>query len=409
MANTSTEPLIRPSKARWLVLMGVWLIYFSFGLTIAAMAPLIGPISAELGVGNSGMGAILGAWPLTYIFAAIPCGLLLDRFGARWMLFLACLVMAASGVARGLADTPIEMLLAVALFGLGGPMISVGAPKIISSLFEGKDRGTAMGLYVTGPYLGGILALALTNSVAMPLVGQDWRGVMLIYAGLVALSGLIWLIISGPKIAPISDSHEGGKKFNLGAFREILALPAVRILLAMSIGIFFINHAMNNWLPELLRSRGFSPVAAGYWAAIPACVGVVVAVIVPRMATPSRRLFIMTGLFLCTLSASLLLQFTLWPLLAMGLFLQGIARGAMMTLAILILMETPDVPPERLGLAGGLFFTSAEIGGVLGPVSFGVFSDLGGGFGVPLLVITGVSLSLLLLLRKLAPFMVQRA
>lgn len=50
---------------RWLVLAGVWLIYFSFGVTIASMAPLVGPISAELGIGNSTMGAILGAWPLT--------------------------------------------------------------------------------------------------------------------------------------------------------------------------------------------------------------------------------------------------------------------------------------------------------------------------------------------------------
>ena len=131
-------------QVRWLILFGVWLIYFCFGLTIASMAPLLSPISAELGIGNGLMGVILGAWPLTYILAAIPCGILLDRLGARRMLLLAALVMAASGVARSYAETPVELLIAVALFGIGGPMISVGAPKIIARLFQGKTRATVV-------------------------------------------------------------------------------------------------------------------------------------------------------------------------------------------------------------------------------------------------------------------------
>jgi len=387
------------SFGRWLVLAGVWLIYFSFGVTIASMAPLLAPISAELGIGNSTMGAILGAWPLIYIVAAIPCGILLDRFGERRMLFAATLVMAASGLARSMADTPLELLLAVGLFGAGGPMISIGAPKLIAGLFEGRDRGTAMGLYVTGPYLGGVVALALTNSVVLPLADNDWRNVMLIYAGLVALSGVVWLILSAPRIAPAPNSGTGGaKKFNFSAFSEILVLPEVRIILLMSIGIFFINHAMNNWLPEILRSRDFTPVSAGYWAALSAAVGIAGAIIVPRLATPDRRLAVMATLFLCALLASLLLRSNLVPLLVTGLILQGIARGGMMTVAILILMETPNVPKERLGLAGGLFFTTAEVGGVLGPVTFGILSDLGDGFALPLGSITLVCLVLCVLL-----------
>lgn len=67
----------------WLILSGIWLIYFGFGVIMAAMGPLITPISAELGIGRTAMGAILGAWPFVYIVASVPCGLLLDRLGAR--------------------------------------------------------------------------------------------------------------------------------------------------------------------------------------------------------------------------------------------------------------------------------------------------------------------------------------
>ena len=390
------------TQFRWLILFGVWLIYFSFGVTIASMAPMVAPISADLGAGNTLMGGILGAWPLAYIIAAIPCGILLDKFGVRLMLLVATLIMATSLFARSFADTPLQMMLAVALFGLGGPLISVGAPKTIANLFEGTQRATAMGIYVTGPYLGSIFALGLTNSVVLPLAGEDWRRVMLIYAGVMVATGVIWLVITcHPNFSRQSTGSEQGKKFNLAAFRDILHLPEVRLILAMSIGIFFINHALNNWLPELLRDRGFSPVEAGLWAAIPSAMGVLGVLVIPRLATPKRRLAIVGTLFCMSFLASLLLQSNTVAILASGLVLQGLARGSMMTIAILILMETPNIPPERLGLAGGMFFTSAEIGGVLGPFSFGLLSELSSGFVVPLSSISLISLGLLLVLRQL--------
>ena len=52
------------TRFRWFILFGVWLIYFSFGVAIASMAPMVAPISADLGAGNTLMGGILGAWPL---------------------------------------------------------------------------------------------------------------------------------------------------------------------------------------------------------------------------------------------------------------------------------------------------------------------------------------------------------
>jgi predicted MFS family arabinose efflux permease len=101
----------------------VTLIYFCFGVKIAAMAPLITPISNELGIDRGMMGVILGAWPLTYILSAIPCGILLDRLGEKRMLLLAAILMASSGLARSYAETPLQLLLAVAIFGVTAPLL----------------------------------------------------------------------------------------------------------------------------------------------------------------------------------------------------------------------------------------------------------------------------------------------
>ena len=88
-------------------------------------------------------------------------------------------------------------------------------------------------------------------------------------------------------------------------------------------------------------------------------------------------------------------------LLATGLILQGIARGTMMTVAILVLMETPQVGAKNIGIAGGLFFTTAEIGGVLGPLFIGMMADRFGGFEAALWTFAGICVLLIYLANAL--------
>ncbi len=388
---------------RWAVLAGVWLLYFCFGLTAAAMAPLVKPITEELGLSHSAMGVVLGAWPLVYIAAAIPCGALLDRLGARRALFLALIIIALSGTLRGLATGHLSLFLAVALFGLGGPLISVGAPKSISQWFEGTERGLAMGIYITGPALGGILALSLTNGVLMPAAGDNWRTVLFVYAGFVLLCGFAWLAISAHWTARSVERQAAAepKRPQLQVFVELLRLRPVRLVLLMSIGIFFFNHGLNNWLPEILRSGGMSAAGAGYWASIPTAVGIAGALTIPRLAVPARRLPILLCLFVCAGGATLLIHSPAGPALAFGLALQGVARSSMLTIAMLLLLESRSVVSQSRGMAGGLFFSAAEIGGVLGPFSVGLLTYLTGGFSAALFVLSGVCALLVLLLARL--------
>ena len=392
-----------PGRVRWLLLAGVWLIYFCFGLSVASVAPLVTPISQELGISNTLMGMILGAWPLVYIAAALPAGILLDRIGVRMGLLLASGVIATSLAARGLAQEPWQLLLAVAIFGFGGPMISIGAPKTIARLFPGASRGMAMGLYMTGPSLGAIVSFSLTNSILMPLAGGEWRYVFAFHTAVVLVSGVIWLLLSSlPAVRNSGWNVEAGKKFNLPAFIDILRSGEVRLILILAIGIFFFNHGLNNWLPEILRDRGFGAAQAGILAALPTAVGIMGALVIPRFATPSRRIGIMAALFGAALVATGLLQAQAIELLLPGLVLQGIARSSMMAVAILLLMDARGVPQDRLGLAGGLFFTFAEIGGVLGPLTIGLVSDLSGGFVLPLAMLTLVCAGLLGVVARLA-------
>ncbi len=181
---------------RWVILFGVWLVYAGFGIVVVALAPLVTPVTSELAISYGAMGLVMGAWPLVYIFSAMPCGSFIDRAGPRLGLMLAAVIMAASGLFRGLADDHYTMFLAVALFGLGGPLVSIGGPKLIALWFDQRQRAMAMGIYITGPAIGGIAALSLTNAVMMPWFDHDWRAVLTFYAGITLATGVVWALIN---------------------------------------------------------------------------------------------------------------------------------------------------------------------------------------------------------------------
>ena len=373
------------------------MLYAGFGLVATSLAPLAVLIVTDLGISNSAMGSIMGAWQFVYIFSAVPCGMLLDRIGARYALLLGGCLLAASALARGFATDYWQLLAAVMLFGLGGPIISAGAPKVVTSCFTGQSRGLAMGIYMTGPAIGGIVSLTLTHAVLLPLL-ESWRSVMLLWAGVVFFAAALWFLISSSAGARLlQPQHQGPAVPQTRMILDLVQQPAVVVVLAMSVGVFMFNHGLNNWLPELLRTSGMTITEAGYWAALPTAVGLAGSLLIPRLATPERRFHILVALCISATLASGLLHYTHHELaLFPGLFLQGLVRASLMTVLILTLVELPGIGERYAGVASGLFFSTAEVGGVLGPLTLGLLYDMTGGFSAGLHLLSSVAVLMVL-------------
>jgi MFS transporter, CP family, cyanate transporter len=387
---------------RWAMLAGVWMVYFCFGSTAAAIAPLVSRITAELNLSHTQMGSILGAWQLAYIGAAIPCGALLDRIGPRRGLALGAAVVAASGILRGVATNYVTMLLAVGAFGIGGPLVSVGAPTVIRDWFTGRERGLAMGIYNMGQSLGTIGALSLTSSVGLALAGGSWRLVLVGY-GIVALAAALgWFAVSSHEASRAQERQRRAetRAASSGQYLALLRAPAMRTVLYLAVGTFFFGHALNNWLPEILRFGGMDPASAGFWASIPVVIGIFGALVFPRLAIPERRMTILAALFLAQLLAPLCIA---WgdAALSFGLVFQGLARGTLSIVVVLVMMELREVDSTRMGAAAGMYFTAGEIGGVLGPLTIGTFYDATGGFAASLYFLAALCAWQLWLLSRL--------
>ena len=88
---------------RWVMLLLLWSLYASFGVTVASIAPLATTILDDLDMTYSQMGLILGAWQLVYVGTAFPLGALVDRLGPRRSLGIGIFIIWLSLVLRGLA------------------------------------------------------------------------------------------------------------------------------------------------------------------------------------------------------------------------------------------------------------------------------------------------------------------
>ena len=281
-----------------MLLAGVWVMYAAFGLIVSSLAPVLTPLSEDLGLSKSSLGAILGTWPAVFIFAAVPGGWLLDRIGLRWALFAGGMLLCLSGVLRGLATGGVTLFVAVGVFGLGGPMISNGAPKLVVSRFGETERAKATGIYLTGPVAGQIIALATANSVIRPATGGSWRSVPLVLAALTGAVCVLWLMLTA-RIDTTTPHRAEGRGVDRAGAVVLLRNPVMRTLLVMAVAVFFVNHGMNNWLPKIVEDGGLSAETAGYLAAASAAAGAVGALALPRLGAGRYRLAAPVGVSLC--------------------------------------------------------------------------------------------------------------
>jgi cyanate permease len=263
-----------------------WLLYFSFALTSASLFPLVTPIRQELDLSYSQMGVILGAWQLVYIGAAIPVGTMIDRIGTKRALLFGALIIAASGFSRSVAPNFPVMLGAVALFGLGGPIISIGLPKLVAEWFTGRKRGLASGIYVTGSHAGNVVVLAITNSLIMPLT-ESWRLTLQLYGFFVLGIALLWFALGqeSDEFRRQQQARREGSEYEKSAsMRDIIGIGAIWPVIIIGFSGFLASHGFRSWLPQIFEAKGLSPSTAGLLAAVPAVTGMVGSIVNVRIA-----------------------------------------------------------------------------------------------------------------------------
>jgi cyanate permease len=369
----------------WGMLALSWMLYFAFSFTLASLFPIVGTVREDLNLTYAQAGIILGGWQIVYLLAAIPIGYLVDRYQPKVVLFVGALLVAASQLGRSYAQDFTTMLIAVALLGLGGPVMSVGLPKVISEFFTGRHRATASGVYITGAHIGQMTALAATAAITHALA-DSWRTTLRWYSVVVVAIALVWVLLA--KRVP---RHPGTARVGmLTGMRHVATVPGVWLIIAVGFAGFLASHGYRSWLPEMLATKGISTTTAGLMAATPALFGMVGSIVIVRYAARTNRRIVAITL-LATVGVAMLAAVLLTgPAVYVAIAVEGFCAAALMPLMMNTLMEMREIGPAYMGAAAGLYFTIGEMGGFAGPSLIGITVGLTGGFVTGIAVLSAV-------------------
>lgn len=396
LQDTPQAPTVARNQANWTMLALGWTIYFSFGMGVASLVPLVSILRSELHLNYTQMGTLLGAWQLVFMAAAAPAGWMIDRFGPKRVLVAGAFIVATSLTMRGFAHSYVVLLFTVGFFGLGGPVTAVGLAKLIADWFTGASRGQASGIYITGASAGIAVVLALTHPVFLPLTG-GWREAHLLYGAIAFAIAFVWLLFGRDSPQSKSDRKQSRQSGSKGSYWQVVSQPAVWLVIIVGFAGFLANHGVRNWLPGILELAGISPTGAGLLGALPAVTGMIGSILILRWAThrPSARRPAMTLLLIANGISILAIILAEGWLLVLVIAVEGFCAAAVAPLMLNTLMEIPSVGAKNTGAAAGLYFSVGELGGTLGPVLMGIVADLTGSFAAGMAMVASFMLAMI--------------
>ncbi|MCR5884424.1 DHA2 family efflux MFS transporter permease subunit [Rhizobacter sp. J219] len=405
-------------KKRWtaLAVLCIGVLMIVLDTTIVNVA--LPSIRADLGFTETSLVWVVNAYMLTFGGFLLLGGRLGDLYGHRRMFLMGIVLFTLASAACGLAQSQAVLIVARAVQGVGGAVVSAVSLSLIMNLFtEPADRAKAMGVYgfvcagggSVGVLLGGlltesfnwhwiflvnlpigVLVYALSASLFPKARGQA-HGEKLDVAGAFTVTAAMLLAV----YAVVNGNQAGWRSTQtLGLLGAAVALLAVFIAIEARV-----QHPL---MPlKLFRSRNLatSNVVGVLWAAgmfawffISALYLQLVLNYTPmQVGLAFLPANIIMAVFSLGLSAKLVMRFGLRAPLGVGLLMAAVglalfARapvngnfwldvlpgmtllglGAGIAFNPVLLAAMSDVSPADSGLASGIVNTSFMMGGSLG-------------------------------------------
>src|SRR4051794_2563691 len=176
-------------------------------------------IGTDLGAGFADLQWTVNAYTLALAALILLGGSLGDHFGRRRVFLIGVVWFALASLMCGLAPNINTLIVARALQGVGGALLTPGSLALISASFHGRDRAAAVGAWsglggiagAVGPFLGGWL------------VEWNWRAVFLINLPLAVL-----VVVVALRHVPESRDPEAAPRLDVpGTVLAALSLAAL--------------------------------------------------------------------------------------------------------------------------------------------------------------------------------------
>lgn len=140
-----------------------------------------------------GLGFIVSLYYWAYASMQVPAGMLIDRFGPRYVLTVAALICALSTVVFGAATIPLLAGAARFMIGFGSAFALIGTFKLAGNYFPSNQFAFLAGFSLTFGTIGAVLA---GEPLALLVEEIGWRSSLFFISGVGFLNAiLLWVFV----------------------------------------------------------------------------------------------------------------------------------------------------------------------------------------------------------------------
>jgi EmrB/QacA subfamily drug resistance transporter len=409
---------------KWWTLMAVCTATFMLLLDITVVNVALPAIQRSLHSSFSDLQWVVDAYSLTLAALLLTAGVIGDIRGRREVFAIGLVIFTLSSLVCGLSSTPLMLNVARGVQGTGGAVMFATSVALIASAFQGRDRGTAFGIY--GAVLGGAVAVGPLVGGALT-TGVGWRWIFFVNVPI----GVVAVALTLAKVRESRDptgrkiDWTGVVLFSVSLFTLVLGLirgnddgwtsakiVALFAVSAITMALFIVNElrvrqpmldlalfrrpamtgvsvagftlgasifAMFLYITFYIQDAlGYGALAAGLRFLPITVLAFLVAPISGKLTVRVQSRFPLSiGLALCS-GGMLLMAITTpssgWTGLLPGFVLTGVGIG--LVNPVLASASVAVVPVERSGMAAGANSTFRQVGIATGIAGLGaVFAD----------------------------------
>ena len=185
-------------ERKWWTLIAVCTAIFMLLLDITVVNVALPDIQRSLHSSFSDLQWVVDAYSLTLAAFLLTAGVVGDIYGRREVFASGLALFSLASLVCGLSTDSLMLNLSRAVQGVGGAVMFATSLALIAQAFQGKDRGTAFGIY--GGVIGGAVAVG-------PLVGGaitsgiGWRWIFFVNVPI----GVLAIFITLTRIAESKD------------------------------------------------------------------------------------------------------------------------------------------------------------------------------------------------------------
>jgi MFS family permease len=355
------------ANSRWYVLtLAALTLTFVCAMQQICMSVLFKEISEDLGLSLVQIGVVWGTPAFSGLVIVFMGGLLSDRYGARRVMGIACIMAGTAGALRGVAGGLPSLILFTFFTALAFWVIPASVFKTNAAWFSGRPLVIANGAASAGMGLGFTAGSLISATVLSPLLG-GWQNVLFLYGGISVIIGLLWLF-TVRELTGLGPSVSIGGVPLRHSIKRVFPIKSLWFIGLTLAGYTACIQGVIGYLPTYLRNIGWTPASAdgtlATFNALSTLGSIPLALLSNKFGLRKAVLF---PVLVVTIICVALLPMVDSAMVYVLMILMGVARDGFMAICLTMSIETKGIGVVYAATAMGLAQTVLNMGSLISP------------------------------------------